>query len=97
MICYAAEIIRLLLLKMIFEILEKEHGIIKVKVIKGGILRKGKGCNIKGMDRSDLYLNREDKETILWGLENNVDIICQSFVENGEYIKSIKSFINKNN
>ncbi|MGN0144469.1 MAG: pyruvate kinase, partial [Clostridium sp.] len=82
---------------MIFEVLEKEHGIIKVKVIKGGILRKGKGCNIKGLDRSELYLNREDKETILWGLENNVDIICQSFVENGEYIKSIKSFINKNN
>lgn len=82
---------------MIFEVLEKEYGIIKVNVIKGGILRKGKGCNIKGMDRSEIYLNKEDKKTILWGINNGVDIICQSFVETGEYVKSIKSFIDNHN
>ena len=82
---------------MIFEVLEKQYGIIKVKVTKGGILRKGKGCNIKGLDRDSLSLSKEDKIAILWGIKNNVDIICQSFVESKEYIKSIKTFINENN
>ena len=82
---------------MIFEVLGRELETIKVKVIKGGILRRGKGCNIKGLDRSMLCLTKEDKRTILWGIKNNVDIICQSFVESGEYIESMKKFINDNN
>lgn len=80
---------------MIFEVMAKENGAIKAKVIKGGIVRKGKGCNIKDLDRSILSLSKEDKEAILWGIENNVDIICQSFVENKEDIESIKKFIDE--
>ena len=65
------------------------------KVVKGGIVRKGKGCNIKNLDRSVLSLSKEDKMAILWGIKNNVDIICQSFVENKEDVKSIKNFIDQ--
>ena len=80
---------------MIFEVIEKQNNIIKAKVVKGGIVRKGKGCNIKNLDRSVLSLSKEDKMAILWGIKNNVDIICQSFVENKEDVKSIKNFIDQ--
>lgn len=80
---------------MIFKVIEKKNNVIKAKVIKGGIIRKGKGCNIKDLDRSLLSLSKEDKMAILWGIENNVDIICQSFVENKEDIESIKNFIDE--
>lgn len=80
---------------MIFEVVEKKNGTIQTKVIKGGIVRKGKGCNIKDLDRSVLSLSKEDKKAILWGIKNNVDIICQSFVENKDDIQSVKNFINE--
>ena len=80
---------------MIFEVIEQKNRMIKAKVIKGGIVRKGKGCNIKDLDRSLLSLSREDKKAILWGINNNVDIICQSFVESVNDIESIKNFINE--
>ena len=80
---------------MIFEVLGKKNQFIRAKVIKGGIVRKGKGCNIKDLDRSVLSLSREDKKAILWGIENKVDIICQSFVESIDDIESIKKFIDE--
>lgn len=81
---------------MIFKVMEKNNELIRAKAIKGGIIRKGKGCNIKGFDRSRLLLSKEDKKAIIWGIENNVNIICQSFVENDKYVKELKDFIDNN-
>lgn len=81
---------------MIFEVMEKNNELIKAKAIKGGIIRKGKGCNIKGFDRSMLSLSEEDKKAIIWGIENSVNIICQSFVENDKDVKELKDFIDNN-
>ena len=81
---------------MIFEVMEKNNELIRAKAIKGGIIRKGKGCNIKGFDRNMLSLSEEDKKAIIWGIENNVNIICQSFVESDQYVKELKDFIDNN-
>ena len=77
---------------MIFNVVGNKDGLIRVITVKGGIIRKGKGCNIKNLERKTLSLSERDKEAILWGIKNKVDVICQSFVEEKEDIKEIKSF-----
>lgn len=81
---------------MIFNVIGKVDEFIKVSTIKGGIIRRGKGCNIKELDRSILSLSSKDKKAIEWGIRNDVDIICQSFVEDIQDIEEIKSFLDKN-
>ncbi|EHI98933.1 Pyruvate kinase [Clostridium sp. DL-VIII] len=81
---------------MIFNVIEREDGLIKVTTVRGGIIRKGKGCNIKNLERNAIALSEKDKNAIMWGIRNRVDIICQSFVENKEDINEIKIFLNDN-
>lgn len=81
---------------MIFNVVDKKDGLIKVITVKGGIIRKGKGCNIKNLERKTFLLSEKDKEAITWGITNKVDIICQSFVEDKEDVIEIKSFIKVN-
>jgi pyruvate kinase len=81
---------------MIFNVVDKKGDFIRVVTVKGGIIRKGKGCNIKNLERKSLLLSEKDKEAIIWGIANKVDIICQSFVEDKEDILEIKAFLHKN-
>lgn len=81
---------------MIFNVIGREDGLIKVATVRGGIIRKGKGCNIKNLERKDIALSEKDKNAIMWGIRNRVDIICQSFVEDKEDINEIKTFLNDN-
>ncbi|NFP07002.1 pyruvate kinase [Clostridium botulinum] len=81
---------------MIFNILGKEDGFLKADTVRGGVIRAGKGCNIKGFDRSKIKLNLKDKEDIKFGIEHKVDIICQSFVESDDCINEIIEFIDLN-
>lgn len=80
---------------MNFEIIEIKDGIIKTKVLKGGVIRSGKGCNIFKIYNTEGELSTVDKEHINWAIKNNVDIICQSFVENKINIKIIKDLLDK--
>ncbi|MBE6062039.1 MAG: pyruvate kinase [Clostridium butyricum] len=83
---------------MIFRVVENNNDdVIKTKVVKGGIIRKGKGCNIKELDRSLLSLSYNDKKAIRWGIKNKVNIICQSFVEDKYDIDELKVFLKENN
>jgi pyruvate kinase len=87
---------------MRFKIVSKEvekgnDGVIEAKVEIGGVIRAEKGINAPGMDRSKLGLTTKDKEDILWGLKNNVDIICLSYVSSEDNIIEMKKFIEANN
>ncbi|MBB6622204.1 pyruvate kinase [Clostridium gasigenes] len=86
---------------MNFEIIEKKQGVIKAKVISGGVIRGGKGCNIPELDKSDVFLTNKDKADIDWALSKGIDIICQSYVDDKSDIdivnKYIKSKIGKGN
>lgn len=79
---------------MIFDILKKEDNLIKAKTLTGGIIRGGKGCNIKSLNRKYMILSEKDKSDIKFGIQNKVDIICQSFVESPKDIDEITEFIN---
>ncbi|VYT91793.1 pyruvate kinase [Clostridium tertium] len=78
---------------MNFEIISVKDGIIKARVIKGGIIREGKGCNLSGLVEEKNYLSKRDVENISFAIDNNADIICQSFVESSNDIILIKNII----
>lgn len=78
---------------MTFDIIDKVDGLIKAITIRGGVIRKWKGCNIKNLERKELPLNENDKDAIVWGVNNKVDIICQSFVEEKKDIDDVKLFL----
>ena len=81
---------------MRFDIKENKNGILKVKVIRGGIVRAGKGCNIPALKRENIDLTEKDKKDILWAIEHDVDIICQSYIEELEDVREVKNFIKNN-
>ena len=76
-----------------FKILNVNNGIIKARVLKGGIIRGGKGCNISDLYEDEKELSYKDKENIKWAIENEIDIICQSFVEEKKDIENIINLI----
>lgn len=76
-----------------FEILEKKQGIIRAKVVNGGIIRSGKGCNIPDIDKSEEFLSSKDKLDIDWALSRGVDIICQSYVDSKNDIDVLNKYI----
>lgn len=81
---------------MKFQIISINCGIIKAKVLKGGIIRGGKGCNLSELAKNNNLLTIEDKKNIEWSMKNDVDIICQSFVEDEKEIEIIREMLNKN-
>lgn len=81
---------------MSFKVLGVNNGVVRARVLKGGIIRGGKGCNISEIYEDGNLLREKDKENILWAIEQDIDIICQSFVEEREDIENITKLINKN-
>ncbi|GLC32024.1 pyruvate kinase [Clostridium omnivorum] len=70
-----------------------KNELIKTIVKRGGLIRAEKGVNAPGMDRSMLGITEKDKFDIKWGLENNVDIICLSYVTKVEDIINLRDYI----
>ena len=82
---------------MQFEVIKKEDVGIRVKVKKGGIIRAGKGFNIKGYTRRDKNnISKKDRIGLNWAIKNNADIICESFVEDTSDIEMVKKYIEEN-
>jgi len=82
-------------MKFKVEGINEDEEIIYTKVIRGGIIRGGKGINAPGIDRSKMSLTSKDKRDIIYGLKNRVDIICLSYVTCSKNILELRSFINK--
>ena len=82
---------------MNFEVLDQSKGIIKSRVLNEGIIRGGKGCNIPELTIDGPVLSILDKESIIWGLNHDLDSFCQSYVESEKDIIELKEFVEKNN
>ena len=70
-----------------------EEGV-KAEVIVGGVLKENKGINIPDVDLKFEGLTDKDKDDLLFGIENKVDLIAQSFVQTSEDILGVREFIN---
>ncbi len=68
---------------------------IRAEVIVPGILKEHKGINIPDVNLKFNGLTEKDKDNLLFGIANKVDLIAQSFVRNKEDIISVRNFINQ--
>lgn len=78
---------------MKFNVVEIENSVIKAIALDEGIIRGGKGCNIVKEAQKKSSLSQIDKDNIEWSIKNNIDIICQSFVEDVDDIIEIKEYL----
>lgn len=80
---------------MEFEIINnsEDFQVIKTLVKRGGIIRAEKGVNAVGFNRTLIKLSLKDKKDIIFGMENDVDIVCLSYTIDPVNILELKKYI----
>lgn len=81
---------------MHFKIIKKYPRFMLAEVLKGGVIRKGKGLNFPGVDRNKFNTSKKDIKDVVWGINKGVDIICVSYVSKRKDIEDIKQVIKEN-
>lgn len=76
-----------------FEVLSTTDKELKCKVIIGGELSDRKSMSFPNKVLKQPYLSEQDKEDLLFGIENNVDFIACSFVSCKQDLLDIHSFL----
>ncbi len=79
--------------KMEVEILNIKKGQIKAKVNVGGVLFSKKGLNLPDSKLSISSLTEKDKEDLVFGVENDVDMMAISFVTSAKDILDLRYLI----
>jgi len=67
------------------------------KVTAGGEIAPRKGVNLPGIKLPVASLTPKDRKNLKFGLKNNVDIVCLSFVRDGKDMKVLNSLIKTKN
>lgn len=78
---------------IIIEVLKIQEEYIVGQVIKGGIVRGEKSCNIKGYKRQEAVINKKDKSDIDYCIKKDFDIIALSYIEEKETLLRYKKYI----
>lgn len=63
------------------------------EIIEGGKLSDHKGINLPGVNVSMPSFTEKDREDLLFGIEEQVDVVAMSFVRKPEDIKDVKKII----
>lgn len=75
----------------------KTERVLSTEVLVGGILSGKKGINLKGGGLSTTAFTPKDQEDLAFALEHDIDFVALSFVEKGEDIIRLKTFIQSQN
>lgn len=66
------------------------------RVITGGVLSDRKSMCFPNKVMGGPYLSKQDKEDLLFGIENDVDFVAASFVSTKEDVVELKKFLHDN-
>jgi len=78
-------------------VVENRGDTIVVKIVNGGVLKSGKSINLP-LTKVDLpILGEKDINDLIFGLENDIDMIAVSFTRNAEDIFAIRAILSKYN
>ncbi len=78
---------------VIFEVEEIEGTEIHCKVLTGGVLSDRKSMSFPGKVLRQVYLSEQDKEDLLFGIQNEVDFVAASFVSCKQDLLDLKGFL----
>ncbi|WP_297431214.1 pyruvate kinase, partial [Sulfurimonas sp.] len=68
---------------------------VRVVVQNDGILSSKKGINFPNTKLGLDVLTKKDKEDMLWGIQNEVDFMAISFVQNADDMKNARAIVEK--
>ena len=81
---------------VIFEVIGKTDTDVKCKVIASGELSNRKSMSFPNKVLNQVYLSEQDKDDLLFGIQNNVDYIAASFVSCRQDLIDLKEFLHAN-
>ncbi len=67
------------------------------EVINGGIISDNKGVNVPNVSLSMPYVSSQDREDIIFGIENGFDFIAASFARSAQDIIDVRNVLEENN
>lgn len=76
-------------------VIEVTPGSVKVSIENDGILSSKKGVNFPNMRLGINILTVKDKEDMLWGIQNGVDFMAISFVQNAQDMHAARMVISE--
>jgi len=77
------------------EVIEVQNTFVKVKILNDGLLSSKKGVNFPNTRLGIDVITSKDKEDILWGVQNDVDFMAISFVQDAKDMKNARSIVKK--
>ena len=75
------------------EVLKKDHGTMKCKVIDGGTMKSNRHVNLPGVKVNLPSITEKDKADIEFGVKNEVDYIALSFVREAQDVSDLKKLL----
>lgn len=81
---------------LIFEVVSVEGKNIHCKTIAGGVMSDRKSMSFPDKVLHSVYLSEQDKQDLLFGIENDVDFVACSFVSQAQDLKDVRAFLNAN-
>ena len=79
-----------------FPVEETSDTQIRCTVMNDGVLRNRKGVNIPGARLSMPFLSEQDRDDLLFGIDQDVDYVAASFVRRGEDVEQMRAFLREN-
>ncbi len=81
---------------VVCEVTAIEGADIVTKVLNGGVLSDRKSMSFPNKVMSGPYLSEQDKQDLLFGIQNEVDFVAASFVSSKSDMQELRSFLNAN-
>ena len=80
---------------VIFKVIELDDTKARCEVIVGGELSNRKSMNFPNKVMKHEFLSEQDKEDLLFGIQNEVDFVAASFVSQKQDIADMRQFLNE--
>ncbi len=81
--------------KIVIRVEETTDTKVRGTVIHGGKISNHKGINLPNVNLNMQYMSEQDREDILFGIEQNVDYIAASFVRSAQDIRVVRELLDK--
>lgn len=82
--------------KIVVKVIETTETDVRGKVIHGGKISNHKGINLPNVNLNMQYISPQDREDILFGIENDVDYIAASFVRSASDVRAVRQLLDEN-
>lgn len=78
---------------LISHVVEKNKQGIIVEIENPGLIKSQKGVNVPGVDIALPAMTEQDRDDIIFGCKNDIDIIAASFIRSADHVLQIKALL----